>query len=123
MARARPPGKSRKTPAPSMRNRARRACAASAPIRPFRATRRVRPASSHFLNVRSAYANALSPKKVAPHPSGERCDHGISHLAGADFAGSLLKNIRGAIPLGEYFLHRDLDAGSDSVLIEAVAKH
>src|SRR5438552_18079793 len=122
MARARPLGKSRKTPAQSMRNRARRACAASAPIRPFRANRRVRLSSSHFPNTRSAYANALSPKKVAPHPSRERCNHGISHLAGANFAGSLLKNIRGAIPLGEYVLHRDFDAGSDSVLIEAVAK-
>src|SRR5712692_3156697 len=116
MARARPLGKSRKTPAQSMRNRARRACAASAPIRPFRANRRVRLASSHFPNVRSAYANALSPKKACP-ASRERCDHGIAHLAGANFAASLLKNIRGAIPLGEHFLHRDFDAGGDPVLI------
>src|SRR3977135_1231585 len=55
--------------------------------------------------------------------SSERRDYGISHLPGANLAGSSLKNIGGAIPLGEYFLHRDFDAGGDPVLIEAVAEH
>src|SRR5204863_2079631 len=55
--------------------------------------------------------------------SPERGHHGISHLPGANSAGSSPKNIRGAIPLGEYFLHRDFNTGRDPFLIEAVPEH